>query len=299
MPFLPEPLKAGDTIGLITPSSPMFQGRLESGIAYLEQKGFKVKLGAHLHDSERFLAGRDEDRAKDIMNFFRDGEVKALMATGGGYGSQRLLPLLDYKIIRANPKIITGFSDTTALQLGLLSKTGLSSCSGFVFRDLDNGALDPLIDKTLLACLTGESYTISEGTPVHPGVIEAPLIGGNLALINALMGTPYQPNYKGCILIIEEAGPEPYQIDCALSQLELAGVFEQISGIIFGQFDQCESRHFPERDGTINDVIQEWSTRIKKPCLINFPYGHADRRCVLPIGKTVRLNANISELTII
>ena len=98
----PEPLKAGDTIGLVTPSSPMMPGRLEAGISYLEEKGFKVKLGNHIHDTNRFLAGRDEDRAKDIMDFFLDEDVNAIMATGGGYGSQRILPLLDYNVIRAN-----------------------------------------------------------------------------------------------------------------------------------------------------------------------------------------------------
>ena len=112
----PKLLQKGDTIGLVSPSSPLNPGDIESGIQFLESQGFKIKVGKHINDVERFLAGKDEDRAKDIMDFFQDQEVKAIIATRGGQGSQRLLPLLDYEIIHANPKIVVGFSDTTALQ---------------------------------------------------------------------------------------------------------------------------------------------------------------------------------------
>src|SRR5690242_20588357 len=115
MPYVyPPPLKIGSTIGLVTPSSPMLPGRLEAGIAYLQNKGFKVKLGNHIHETHRFLAGSDESRAEDIMHFFADKEIKAIVATGGGYGSQRILPYLDYELIHNHPKWVTGFSDTTA-----------------------------------------------------------------------------------------------------------------------------------------------------------------------------------------
>ena len=296
--IFPKPLITGDTIGLVTPSSPMMPGRLETGITYLEEKGFNVKLGDHLQDAHRFLAGRDEDRAKDIMNFFIDKDVKAIMATGGGYGSQRILPFLDYDVIRANPKILTGASDTTALQLGLLKKSGIVSCTGFVFGALDDGELAPLIDQTLFACLKGESYQIREGKSVHPGIADGPLIGGNLEALIALMGTPYQPDFKDCILLIEDVGAEPYQVDSRLSQLDLAGVYKQVSGVIFCPFARCTANYFPDRDGTVDDVIDEWSSRINVPCIKEFPYGHGDRRCVLPIGKDVILNADISMLTI-
>jgi muramoyltetrapeptide carboxypeptidase len=294
----PEPLKPGDTIGLVTPSSPMMSGRLEAGTAYLEKKGFKVQVGQHVHDNARFLAGKDSDRAQDIMRFFKDSKIKAIMATGGGYGSQRILPLLDYDLIRANPKWLTGFSDTTALQLGLLRKAGIASCTGFVFNNLDDGPLEPLIEKTLMACLSNEPYEINEGDLIHSGIVQGPLIGGNLESITALIGTPYQPVFNHAILFIEEVGTEPYIIDMKLSQLELAGVFEQVSGVIWGQFKNCTANYFPTRDGTIDEVITEWSARFKKPCIKNFPYGHMNRRCVLPIGKEVTLNADTCTLLI-
>src|SRR3990167_1485780 len=142
MNLIPKPLQKGDVIGLIAPSSPLMPGRLESGTKYLESKGFKVKPGKHLHDADRFLAGKDIDRANDIMDFFQDSEIKAIMATAGGGGSQRLLPYLNYEVIRANPKILTGFSDTTTLQLALLSKTSLITFTGFTFRDTDNDPVE-------------------------------------------------------------------------------------------------------------------------------------------------------------
>lgn len=295
----PSPLSNGDTIGLVTPSSPMLPGRLEMGVSYLKKKGFKVKLGNHLHGADRFLAGRDEDRAEDIMNFFTDESVKAIMATGGGYGSQRILPLLDYDQIRANPKWVSGFSDTTALQLGLLKKSGLVTCSGFVFGDLDNGDLSPSIDQSLMACLMDKAFQITEGIMVQSGIAKGPLVGGNLETLIALMGTPYQPDFKDSILLIEDVGAEPFQVDCRLSQLELAGIFEQVSGVVFGQFAHCSSKYFPKRDGTVDDVIVDWTSRLKVPCMKEFPYGHVERRYVLPIGKNARLNADKGILTIL
>ncbi len=281
-----------DVIGLITPSSPMGAGRLDLGLEYLKAKGFKVKVGTHVKDGARFLAGTDEHRAKDIMDFFRDPEVKAIMATAGGYGSQRLLPLLDYDVIRANPKPIIGFSDTTALQLGVFKKTGLVSYTGFTFRDLDTpDGINPLIDETLMNCLIGENYTITEGVVMQSGAAEGCLVGGNLALTTALMGTPYEPDFLGNILLIEDVFSEPFMVDCRLSQLHLAGVFDRVSAVIFGEFVECHAIHNPDRDGTIDDVIDEWASRMHVPCIKEFPYGHGVRRCVLPLGGRVRLAA--------
>jgi muramoyltetrapeptide carboxypeptidase len=290
--IIPPSLRKGDTIGLIAPSSPLRLGRLEIGSLYLQQQGFKVKVGAHLHDTERFLAGTDAARAQDIMDFFMDREVNAIMATAGGYGSQRLLPLLDYAIIQSNPKLITGFSDTTALQLGILKKAGLASYTGFTFRDVDTDLIDPFVESTFLSALFGQAFHVEEGIPVHAGIVQAPLIGGNLECLVALMGTPYQPDFNGNILLIEDVMAEPYQTDCRLSQLALAGVFEQVAGVVFGDFVECIAKHSPERDGTIEEVIDAWSKQMKVPCLKNFPYGHGKRRCVLPIGKEIILDAN-------
>ena len=293
--IIPSKLHPGDTIGLIAPSSPLQPGRLEAGTNYLSQKGFKVKPGRHLHDSDRFLAGTDSNRAADIMEFIRDPEIKAIMTVAGGYGSQRLLSLLDFDLIKQNPKIITGFSDTTALQLGLLKMSGLVSYTGFTFRDVDKPEIESLVDETLMRCLIGQSVTITEGVAVNAGKVKAPLIGGNLECLIALMGTPYQPDFRGCILLLEDVFSEPFQTDSRLSQLHLAGIFDHVAGVIFGTFSNCIAKHNPERDGTIEDVISEWSQKITVPTIKEFPYGHIDRRCVLPIGKEIVLDVSSQD----
>lgn len=294
----PKPLQKGDTIGLVAPSSPLQPGRLEVGVSYLEKHGFNVKIGKHLEDSDRFLAGNDKDRADDIMTFFKDTEVNAIMATAGGSGSLRLLNLLDYDVIRHHPKILTGFSDTTGLQLAILKKSALISYTGFTFRDADKAQIDSLVDSSLLSSLLGKSYKISEGETVVPGKVEAPLVGGTLSLITRLIGTPYQPDFNKKILFFEEVFAEPFQVDEMLSHLALAGIFKQVSGIIIGYFEHCAAQHNPERDGTVDDVINQWASKFNVPCIKNFPYGHGDRRCVLPIGKSVILDADEGMLSI-
>lgn len=291
----PAPLKSGDTIGLVTPSSPLVPDAIEAGVQFLEKNGFKVKLGNHIYDSDRFLAGNDIDRAKDLMDFFKDSTVKAIIATRGGQGSQRLLPLLDYDVIRSHPKILIGFSDTTALQLGLLKKTKLVTYTGFTLTLQPN----TLIEQTLMACLFGKSYRITEGIGVCPGIAKGPIVGGNLTLLTTLMGTPFQPEFEGSILLIEDINIEPYNLDRMFSQLDLAGIFNQVAGIIIGQFENSTGKDSNSLEGTVDDVINEWISHFKVPCIKDFPYGHGAKRCVLPIGKDVILNADLGILTVI
>jgi muramoyltetrapeptide carboxypeptidase len=186
----------------------------------------------------------------------------------------------------------------TALQVGLLKKAGIVGCTGFVFSDLEDGLPDPLIERTLFACLKNESFEITQGQTMQPGLAKGTLVGGNLDCLIALMGTPYQANVQDSILVIEDVGAEPFQIDSRLSQLDLAGVFDQVEGVIFGKFSRCKANYFPTRDGSVEDVIDEWASRIKVPCIKDFPYGHISSRCVLPLGRMVSLNATQVTLTI-
>lgn len=298
-PNTKKAISPGATIALITPSSPLFPGRLEASIKYFEDKGYKVKVGKHNKKADRFLAGTDQERAEDIMAFFSDEEVSALIVTGGGAGSIRTLPYLDYNIIKENPKPIIGFSDTTSLQLGIYRKTDNPSYTGFTCRDVaEKELLDPVIANSLNHCFQRTSYSISQGTLVNPGKVTAPLLGGNLMCLVNLLGTPYAPNFKDTIFLFEEVWAEPYVVDGLLSQLWLAGVFNQVAGVIIGNFTNCESRIYPDRDGTINDVINDWVRKIKAPCIKNFPYGHSDSRTVLPIGQMATLDATNPCLSI-
>lgn len=291
--LIPPPLKIGDTIGIIAPSSPFSVDAIKNNVQYFEQKGFRIQYGAHIYDAERFLAGKDEHRASDLMEFVKDPNIKAIMVARGGQGSQRVLPLLDYKLIQQHPKMLIGFSDTTALQLGLLKRAGLVTFSGFTLT-LQMGSY---VEESLNSCLYGNPYSISGGNSIKAGIVSGSLMGGNLSLLSSLLGTPYQPNFQGSILLLEDVLVEPYNVDRMLSHLYLAGIFDQIIGIIFGEFDKCISSH-GEDEGTIADVIEEWSLRMRVPCITNFPYGHGKRQCVLPIGKTVELNANLGQINI-
>ncbi|WP_338092753.1 LD-carboxypeptidase [Legionella feeleii] len=260
---------------------------IEKGIGFFKQLGFNIKLGNHLYERDRFLAGSDENRAKDVMDFFADSSVQAIFAARGGQGSQRILPLLDYSLISKNPKKLFGFSDTTALQLGLLKQSNLVSYSGYTLTT----KMTPLLEKTLLACLTDEAFQINEGETGNPGIVRGTLVGGNLSLLSSLIGTPYQPNFKRTILLLEDVNVEPYNIDRMLSHLELAGIFNQVSGVIFGQFENCFSESSPS-DGSITQVIHEWIGRLVVPCIKDFPYGHGIKKCVVPIGREILLDAD-------
>lgn len=141
-----------------------------------------------------------------------------------------------------------------------------------------------------------EAYSVQGGQIIHEGIIKGKLVGGNLSLITSLMGTPYQPDFKNKILLLEDVGTEPYNIDRMISHLDLAGILVQVSGIVFGQFEDCISKD--DTEGTIDDVINEWAGRVKVPCLKNFPYSHGVNNCVLPIGSLVTLDASSHSLHI-
>ncbi|KTD53044.1 S66 peptidase family protein [Legionella quateirensis] len=288
----PNPLQNGDVIGIVSPSSPLKSKSIDKGINYLRDMGFKIKFGAHFKEENRFLAGSDENRAKDIMDFFKDPEVKAIIVSRGGQGSQRILPLLDYHIIANNPKILVGFSDTTALQLGIFTKTGLISYTGYTLTIPYN----PLLQKTLLSCLFNEPYSVQGGDMVHTGVTTGELVGGNLSLVTSLIGTPYQPDFKNKILLLEDVSTEPFNVDRMISHLDLAGIFAQVSGIVFGQFENCISKD--DIEGTIDEVINDWASHFKVPCIKNFPYSHGVNNCVLPVGGFVTLDVPTRSLNI-
>lgn len=294
----PNALQPGDTVGFIAPSSPLQAGRFEQGVRYFQQKGLKVRAGHYLNHADRFLAGSDQERAADFMNFIQDPEIKAIVATAGGIGSQRILPLLNYDLIRKHPKIVIGFSDTTALQLGLLSKTGLITFSGFTLRDTDQNPVEPLVDQTLINALFGKPFSLNEGETLIAGEAQGRLIGGNLSLMSTLIGTPFMPDCTDAILLIEDVWREPFEIDSLLTHLDQSGIFAKAKGIIFGQFEQCVAKHHPDRDGTVDDVIHDWAQRFTVPCIKNFPYGHVNRRCILPIGKEITLNASNANVII-
>jgi len=284
-------------IGIIAPSSPVPKNLVEKAITYFETQGFTVKSGKNIKKYELFAAGTDEERAADIMAFFKDPDISAIITTNGGTSSIRTLPLLDYDIIRNNPKPIIGYSDATALQLGIYSQTGGISFTGFNCTDIKNDSINQKILSTLIHCLNSENYSIHGGLTVNQGSITAPLIGGNLMCLLNLMGTPYQPDFCNKILFIEDVGIEPYIVEGMFSQLYVAGILKNVAGVIIGTFTECTAQHFSSQE-KIEDVIDFWCTRINVPCIRNFSYGHIENRYVLPIGRIATLDATNCTLDI-
>lgn len=296
--ILPPPIHKGDLIGLISPSSPIKYGSIDDMSAYFNSLGYHVKAGSHVYQNKKYLAGRDEERVEDIMTFFSDPEIKAIVSAGGGYGSQRLLPYLDYDLISQNKKLLIGFSDTTSLSLALLKKCRMISYSGLDGYDISQAEVDPLMTNTLNSALTQQSYQVNGGVTIHRGYTEGPLIGGTIHLATSLIGTPYLPELENAILLFEQPWLIPKYLDLILSRLYLCGIFDQVSGIIFGQFKPPSFPIDSHQEGTIEEVIDDWSHKFSVPTIRDFPYSHFKRRCILPIGHTVQLDADNCTVSI-
>jgi muramoyltetrapeptide carboxypeptidase len=280
-------LRTGDTVGIVAPSSPVEAARLGPGIAWLESQGFSVRLGASVGVSNRFLAGPDDLRAKDFVEMFEDDGVRAVFTGRGGYGSSRILSLIDWETVGAHPKPFVGFSDTTALQLALFQRTGMVSLTGLALAsDIEESGPNSGIERDLRLALGEGRFAPIEGLPFS-GSIEATLLGGCLSLVTHLVGTSYLPDLSGRLLLLEDVGESPYRIDRLLTQLLLSDVLERAAGVLFGTFHGCKGD--PE-DGTIDQVLADFSERCPCPVILGMPYGHGGERRILPVGGRVRIS---------
>lgn len=301
----PPALKKGDTVGLVSPASAVFEPQtIREGRETLSNLGYRVKFGKNISRRYGYLAGRDEERVDDLHDMFRDKEVKAIFALRGGYGSMRLLQNLDYDLIRNNPKILLGYSDITSLHLAIHSMTGLVTFHGPVaissFTDYTQEYFYKIVSSTtpigevehpkLGSALspTAHFFTIKEG------IARGQLIGGNLTLMTALLGTPYEFDTTDKILFIEEVGEEPYSIDRMLTQLSLAGKFDNVAGIFIDRCKKCgPSDYKPAFLNTfsVEEVFIDRLSHLKIPVVFGFSIGHIADKPTLPLGIEVTLDA--------
>jgi muramoyltetrapeptide carboxypeptidase len=298
--LIPPRLALGDTIGLVAPASSTEKPeRIDEVVAHLQAQGFAVKSGAHLRRRTGYLAGTDAERAGDLHAAFADPEVKAIFALRGGYGSCRLLPLLDYALIRANPKPLVGYSDITALLQAILVKAGLVTYHGpnanEAWQPGNNGALkralmDPVKETILFSREKkgGESIVCEV-----PGAVKGPLLGGNMTCLLRLLDTPYAPDFTGAVLFLEDIGEKAYRVDGMFTHLRLAGVLDQIGGLVLGRFDHAD----PEEQARIEAFLREEAKRIGKPCISHAPIGHFPQQTVMPVGIRVKLHAEAQRVT--
>ena len=300
-------LKIGDTIGLIGPSGTVREaGAVDSAIAYMQQLGFKVKAGESAHAKYGYLSGTDEVRARDLNAMFADSEVDAIVCTRGGYGTMRMLDMLDYDVIRANPKVFVGFSDITALHIAFQEKCGLVTFHGPMAtrweKEFADGFTRPAFERAVMdAAPLGELHNAPgyhERETVNPGAAEGMLVGGNLSLIAGTIGTPYEIDTKGRILFIEEIGERTYCVDRMLTQLRLAGKFEDCAGVVFGDFADCPVE-YPEFGLTLGEVIRDVAAPCGKPMFTGLQAGHVTPKLTLPFGVRVRMDADSRSLTVL
>ncbi len=301
----PKALKLGDTIGIIAPASPTTDERVIKAQERLIQMGFKVKMGKSPYERYGYLSGTDVVRAEDINTMFKDKEVDGIICIRGGYGTPRILQLLDYQAIKDNPKIFVGYSDITALHIAFTQIAGLVTYHGpMVASDMIGDFSDFSKDNLFRAIMNTEpmgKISNPEGeeiTTINGGIAEGTIIGGNLSLIADTIGTPYEIDVKGKILFIEEVGEEPYNIDRMLNQLRLSGKLQEANGIILGDFNDCESKKHDE-NLTLEQVINDQIKPIGKPTIYNLQAGHCNPMVTLPLGVKARLDADKKELIIL
>ena len=311
MPLIPARLNYGDTIGVIAPASaPPDPESIDRSVAVLERLGFKTKLAPNVRKRRGFIAGTDRERARDLMGMFADPKVKAVMCLRGGYGTSRLLPLLDYQAIRANPKIFVGYSDITSLQCAFLAKSNLVSFHGpmlssdFLKQDFPDFTLHSFLKTLTQSSPPGsicDGYNRKTIAILRRGLVSGPLMGGNLSLLCAALGTPYQPSFKNCILFFEDLDEAPYRFDRMLTQLLNAGLLQQVRGIAIGINANCQdpkARNAREYRQTLEDVFRDRLLPLKVPIVMGLPFGHIPLKATLPVGVRVTLDALKGDLII-
>lgn len=300
----PKALQPGDLIGIIAPASPAPEEKVKLAIEQVEALGFRVKMTQSCYEKHGYLAGTDDRRAEDLNLMFRDPEVKGILCLRGGYGTPKILNKIDWAAIKANPKVFCGYSDITALHLGMNQISGLVTFHGPMAASDIAGGMDDYSKDYWLRALT-QTAPLGEisnpaGEEIHclvPGEASGELVGGNLALVAATIGTPYEIDTKGKILFLEDIGEEPYRVDRMLTQLALAGKFADAVGIVLGDWNDCDPAK-PEQSLSLLEVFTEIVVPYGKPMIYNLQAGHCTPKVTLPFGVRAVLKAEEKVLVI-
>lgn len=306
----PPRLRLGDTVGLIAPANATFLPvELDVARETLEALGLRVKAGAHLLDRYGYLAGRDADRASDVNALFADPEVRAVLALRGGWGSARLLPHLDYAALRRHPKILMGYSDVTALLNAVHARTGMVTFHGPV----GISTWTPFSIESMAAVLfEGDTPTLANPAELRDGLVQVEdriqtitpgrargrLLGGNLTVLSAIVGTPYLPDLDGAILFLEDTGEAIYRMDRMLTQLKLAGLLGRIKGFVFGRCTDCKPG---EGYGalTLDEVFADHVKPLGVPAFRGAMIGHIDRQFTVPVGLPAEIDADAGTIRLL
>lgn len=298
-----KPLKPGAVVAVISPAAPTQDAEqtFQAGLHYLEAQGYRPKLMPNARNKQAYLAGSDQERLADLHAAFADPEVEGILCARGGYGCMRLLPQVDFGLIAQNPKVFIGFSDVTALHIAFYQEAGLR---GFYGPMLTSNLVYPeefLSGNLLFPVVKGGielPYTVPNHDPYHclnPGEATAPLLGGNLSLLAALCGTPWQPKTAGHILFIEDWKEQYYTLDRQIQQLRLAGLFDNIAGLLFCDMSEIT----PEPDYPLEKLLQDLTQDLGVPVGYGYSIGHGKVTATLPYGCRASFNATTGTLTLL
>ena len=299
--ILPKALKKGDSIGVIAPGGAVFnKSSLEKCRVKLASVGLNMVIGRTLMTQNGYLSDTDENRAKEIMGMFTDPKIHGILAMRGGSGCARVLPFLDFDIIKKNCKPFIGMSDITALLTAFYTKAEMTSFHGPVGYSTwteftKKYFTETLIDKKKTEMKTpahSQFYMIAEGTA------QGELIGGNLTVFSQLVGTPYLPDMNGKILFLEDINEEPYRIDRMLMQLKLAGILSQVNGIVMGECRKCVPEE-PEKSLTLKQVLNDHLSDLNIPVFYGAKFGHIKDKWTLPIGIKAEMDASTGSLKLL
>jgi len=289
----PPRLRPGARVGVIAPAGCVGTAPLAAGIAAIRAQGFEVELGPNLFASEGYLAGGAAERARDLIDFFRRDDIQAIFCARGGFGSVQMLAHLDRQI-GCHPKVFVGYSDVTILLNWLRQTCGMVTFHGpMVAMDLARGLSETT--KTHFWPLLGgavDGWKIALGEAVRPGKARAELMGGCLSILVTTLGTPYEIDTRGKLLFLEDIGEKPYRIERMLLHLKMAGKLEEVAGVLFGDFTNCDA------DGPrgVSEVIGEIFRGASYPVVMGVRAGHGEENVTLPFGIEMLLDGDSSNL---
>lgn len=307
----PRRLRAGDLIGFINPSGAIYERTpYEQAHEALRALGFRTREAPNLRARYGHMAGTPAQRAADIHALVADPEVAGILAVTGGSGANRVLPHLDHGLIARHPKFIGGFSDLTALITGIHVKTGLVTFHSPLARSEWNGFS---VDHFKAVVMDGEAHTLrnvivpgddlvpKEGrtTTLRGGRASGPLVGGNLAVLTSLAGTPYWPSFDGAILFLEDVNEYIYRVDRMLSTLMLSGALERVAGVVLGGFTDCGPSEGSFGTLTLDEVFDDYFGPLNVPVFRGAQFGHVKRKFTLPLGVPAEIDADAGTLRLL
>ncbi|EGL16689.1 MULTISPECIES: LD-carboxypeptidase [unclassified Paenibacillus] len=301
MAIKPGALLPGDTVGIVTLGSPLSAETIQARIAYLQSLGLNVLLGRYVYSANGYLAGTDRERAEDFMSVYADPRVKMILPTRGGVGVADILPYLDYAFIRQNPKIVTGYSDITVLLNALYKLADLITFHSLLLIDFRPDTPPYNFEQFFTATssvVAPRPIANPPGIPLIgrvPGNVSGPIIGGNLTSLVGSLGTPFEVDTTGKILLLEETHEPVNTVYRYVEQLRLAGKLQACVGIVMGECTNCQTAY----GKTYEDLISEVIVPLGKPLLTNLASAHGFYKAAIPIGANVNLNASAAALTLL